>query len=133
MQAWCSEEMQDLRHDLQNFEFQKAGCDLCYKQLAIGNYNSSLIEKFNKYNISRDFTTLLPTVLEFEISNVCNYECIMCGGKWSSSIRKNREKLPPLISPYDENFIKQLDPILPNLQFANFLGGEPFAIQRILS
>jgi MoaA/NifB/PqqE/SkfB family radical SAM enzyme len=128
MQAWCSDAMQELRDNLQNLNFRKAGCELCYKQLAINNYNNSLIEKFNRYNIARVFTSMLPTVLEFEISNVCNYECIMCGGKWSSSIRKNREKLPPLISPYDEDFVKQLNPILPNLHFANFLGGEPFAI-----
>jgi MoaA/NifB/PqqE/SkfB family radical SAM enzyme len=50
----------------------------------------------------------------------------MCGGKWSSSIRKNRENLPPLKTPYDDEFIEQLKPFIPVMRVANFLGGEPF-------
>jgi sulfatase maturation enzyme AslB (radical SAM superfamily) len=64
--------------------------------------------------------------MEFEFGNICNFECIMCGGKWSSSIRKNREKLPPIISPYDDNFVNELVPFIKHLRLANFLGGEPF-------
>lgn len=69
-----------------------------------------------------------PKVFEFEISNLCNLECIMCNGYFSSAIRKNREKLPKLHSPYDDNFVEQLKPFLPHLTDAKFLGGEPFLI-----
>ena len=71
----------------------------------------------------------MPKVMEFEISNVCNLECSMCNGYWSSAIRANREKLPPLKSPYDEDFVKQLEAFIPHLQEAKFLGGEPFLIK----
>jgi hypothetical protein len=51
----------------------------------------------------------------------------MCGGKWSSSIRKNREKLPPLSTPYNDAFIDDIRPYARNLEVIKLLGGEPFA------
>lgn len=69
-----------------------------------------------------------PRCMEFELSNTCNLECAMCFGDFSSSIRKNREKRPPLESPYDAAFIDQLDAFLPHLWEAKFYGGEPFLI-----
>jgi MoaA/NifB/PqqE/SkfB family radical SAM enzyme len=71
-----------------------------------------------------------PAMLEFELSNTCNLECIMCGGEWSSAIRKNREKLPAIVSPYDQAFTEQLIQWIPGLKRANFLGGEPFLIHE---
>ena len=73
-----------------------------------------------------------PKVMEFELTNECNLECIMCNGMFSSSIRKNREKLPAIISPYDDRFIDQLDEFIPHLTDAKFLGGEPFMIEIYL-
>ena len=52
----------------------------------------------------------------------------MCGGKWSSAIRKNREGLPPLKNHYDKDFVKQIREFLPFLREARFIGGEPFLI-----
>ena len=52
----------------------------------------------------------------------------MCTGYFSSLIRKNREKLPSIPSPYEDTFVEQLVPFLPNLKDAKFLGGEPFLI-----
>jgi hypothetical protein len=50
----------------------------------------------------------------------------MCDGQFSSSIRHNREKLPPLQSPYNEDFVSELEEFLPHLKEARFFGGEPF-------
>ena len=69
-----------------------------------------------------------PKVLEFELSNQCNYECVMCNGKVSSSIRENRDKLPPIISPYGDKFVEELEEFIPHLKEAKFYGGEPFLI-----
>jgi organic radical activating enzyme len=57
----------------------------------------------------------------------------MCNGSFSSSIRKNREKLPPIISPYNEKFVDELEEFIPHLTDAKFLGGEPFMIDIYLS
>jgi len=69
-----------------------------------------------------------PTRMDFELSNTCNLECVMCNGYCSSSIRKNREKKAPLPYPYDDAFVAQLEEYIPHLQYAKFLGGEPFLI-----
>ena len=61
-------------------------------------------------------------------SRIPNLECIMCYGNFSSSIRKNREKLPSTPTVYDEKFLESLDPIIPDLKYVKFLGGEPFLI-----
>jgi MoaA/NifB/PqqE/SkfB family radical SAM enzyme len=73
-----------------------------------------------------------PRVMEFELSNECNLECVMCNGYFSSSIRKNREKLPASVSPYNDQFVDELDQFIPHLTDAKFLGGEPFMIDIYL-
>lgn len=69
-----------------------------------------------------------PRALEFELSNLCNLECAMCFGEFSSSIRKNRENLPALPMYYDEDFVQQLEIFIPHLREAKFFGGEPFLV-----
>jgi hypothetical protein len=70
----------------------------------------------------------MPMRLEFNIHNSCNLQCIMCHGFASSSIRTQREGLPAMANPYDEAFADQLEPFLPYVVEADFMGGEPFMI-----
>lgn len=72
--------------------------------------------------------TSFPRALEFELSNICNLECAMCFGEFSSLIRKNRDQLPALPMYYDDAFVDQLEPFLPHLWDAKFFGGEPFLV-----
>jgi MoaA/NifB/PqqE/SkfB family radical SAM enzyme len=110
------------------------GCDLCFHQLESRNFGGVLMRNFDRYGRDKKYRPEVdvstPRVLEFEISNTCNLECVMCGGKWSSSIRANREKLPPVKSPYDRAFVEQIDAFLPSIAAARFLGGEPLLIKR---
>jgi sulfatase maturation enzyme AslB (radical SAM superfamily) len=123
--AWFGKQMQDLRSALQNLNFNK-GCQICKKQLLTDNYNYSHLKDFDsKYNELG--IKPFPQIITLEISNICNYECIMCGGFWSSSIRKNREKLSPIKTPYDDTFIEELAFFIEKSKKINFLGGEPFA------
>ena len=145
-EAWNGRPMRELRKALVNNDLSK-GCEQCGKMLDEGNFESVLIRHFDDHAGLSEFLKkpavpkrffsrwknekpngLMPVMFEFELSNHCNLECIMCGGKWSSAIRKNREKLPPLKSPYDSEFVEQVREFLPNLSRANFLGGEPFLI-----
>ena len=73
-----------------------------------------------------------PSLMELELSNQCNLECIMCSGDLSSGIRKNREKKPPLPDIYDETFVEQLKAFIPHLTELRFNGGEPFAQKIVL-
>ena len=110
------------------------GCELCFHQLRNRNFGGALMRNFDQYSGDPNYRPTLdpssPRVLEFEIANTCNLECVMCTGYWSSSIRAHREKLPPLQSPYDELFVEQLEQYLPTVKGAKFLGGEPFLIER---
>lgn len=66
-----------------------------------------------------------PSMLELELSNQCNLACVMCHGRLSSRIRREREHLPPLDSPFDERFVEQVAELLPHLRELRFNGGEP--------
>lgn len=118
------------------------GCEICALQLNSRNfagvhashydYQSDhpakhLLKKSMAYLKTRHFVAY-PRVIEFELSNTCNLECIMCDGYFSSSIRKNREKLPPRKLVFDADFVTQLEPFIAHLTDAKFLGGEPFLI-----
>jgi MoaA/NifB/PqqE/SkfB family radical SAM enzyme len=109
------------------------GCDRCFDQLRSRNFSGALMRNFDRFSIGlpprRDGARVgLPLALEFELSNTCSLECVMCGGHWSSAIRAKREKLPPLPNPYDDRFVEQLDALLPSATMLRFLGGEPFLI-----
>jgi MoaA/NifB/PqqE/SkfB family radical SAM enzyme len=110
------------------------GCGLCFHQLRVGNFGGALMRQFDRFAVEEGYQprrdVSMPRVLEFEIANTCNLECVMCEGRWSSAIRANREGLPPLRSPYDDAFVEQLAPFLPSIRAAKFLGGEPFLISR---
>jgi MoaA/NifB/PqqE/SkfB family radical SAM enzyme len=113
---------------------EAAGCELCFHQLRSRNFGGTLMRSFDDLSHHAGYEPiaepLVPRLLEFEISNTCNLECIMCSGHFSSSIRANREKLPPMRSPYDRAFVDQLEKFLPTVAGARFLGGEPFLIER---
>lgn len=121
------------------------GCIECGNMIQAGNYQGVRARYYDEFAtnslsdkvsaITRKFTGgfAYPKVMEFELSNECNLECIMCNGSFSSSIRKNREKLPPIISPYNEKFVDELEEFIPHLTDAKFLGGEPFMIEIYLS
>jgi MoaA/NifB/PqqE/SkfB family radical SAM enzyme len=121
-EIWYGEKIKELRAALNNFDFSK-GCELCFNRIKEGALQNS---RLKGYDVQLD-TNIMPVMMEIEISTICNYECIMCGGKWSSSIRKNREKLPPLPTPYDEKFVDDIRPYARTLKYIKLLGGEPFA------
>lgn len=130
---WNSETARGFRKDfLENREVPT--CALCFHQLGSGNFAGTLMRNFDAFSTGHGYAANeimpYPRVLEFEIANTCNLECVMCDGRWSSAIRARREKLPPLRSPYDLEFVRQLEPFLPHIAHAKFLGGEPFLIRR---
>jgi MoaA/NifB/PqqE/SkfB family radical SAM enzyme len=121
--AWYNENRQNFINKLKKLDFS-IGCTLCKKQIIEDDIQNALFSDFD--SLENEISDEHPIVFNFDFGTICNYECIMCGGKWSSSIRKNREKLPPIKSPYDDSFVNQLEDFIPNLKFCNFLGGEPF-------
>lgn len=124
-EIWNGAEAETLRRHMLHNDLSY-GCRHCKYFFDKGKFTNLRPLVFDKYYKNTD--ALFPTVFEFELSNVCNLECQMCIGEVSSSIRKNRDKLPPIQSPYDDAFVSQLEKYIPYLKEAKFYGGEPFLI-----
>lgn len=135
-EIWKGEKTKELRAYIKAGDLS-GGCAGCKELINSGNYLGSKARSYDEFApktsllkkvFNSNSDVLSPKVLEFEISNSCNLECTMCNGYFSSAIRKNREHLPALKNPYDQNFVSQIAGFLPFLSEAKFLGGEPFLI-----
>ena len=128
---WFGDKAKQLRQYIRDRDLG-GGCQSCAHQMHSRNFTGqmSVFDHLarDRGKASED-ALAMPRQLEFSLTNTCNLECVMCGGNWSSLIRRNREKLPPLESPYDDGFVQQLDEFLPHLHSAKFFGGEPFLIR----
>ncbi len=135
-QMWFGEKAQELRNYIKEQDFNH-GCGLCANQINSFNFENSRLKGFDDYTDEETLkhkikqklgfkSATYPKCFEFEIDNICNLECVMCDGKFSSLIRKNRENLRPIISPYNDQFVEDVAKYIPYLQEAKFLGGEPF-------
>ncbi|MBS1618771.1 MAG: twitch domain-containing radical SAM protein [Bacteroidetes bacterium] len=124
-QIWQGEQARKLREHMMHNDLDY-GCRHCKFFFEKEKFSNLRPLVFDKYYQNTD--AVFPTVFEFELSNECNLECQMCSGEVSSSIRKNRDKLPPLPTPYDDAFVEQLTAYIPHLREAKFYGGEPFLI-----
>ncbi|MFN7824368.1 MAG: radical SAM protein [Pseudobdellovibrionaceae bacterium] len=123
-EIWFGQFFEDLRKDIQSLDL-KNGCGVCKKRIQDGVYPQVLARAYDIPYPNIKY----PQIMEFELSNLCNLACIMCKGSLSSKIRKEREQLDPLKSPYDDQFIEQLKEFIPHLKEARFNGGEPFLQQ----
>ena len=124
-EIWFGEKYQSLRKHLLQYDLTNK-CNVCLKNLQGGNYTSVLAKAYD-VNEPAEY----PSMMELELSNTCNLECVMCIGELSSSIRKNRERLPAMKNAYDDNFVEQLGEFIPHLKELRFNGGEPFLINEV--
>jgi radical SAM protein with 4Fe4S-binding SPASM domain len=120
---WFGEAFTKYRNNLTNGIFEK-DCRVCKQKIEADTW--PLAMAYDGFTVKE-----YPTLLELELSNQCNLECIMCEGRLSSGIRKNRDNLPPLPMIYDDSFVEQLKEFIPHLEELRFNGGEPFA-QKIV-
>lgn len=124
-EIWNGAEAKKLRDHMRHNDLSY-GCGHCRYFVEKGKFSSLKPLEFDKY--AESYRDDFPLVMEFELANTCNLECRMCSGEVSSSIRKNRDKQPPLPNPYDDAFFAQLREFIPHLREAKFYGGEPFLI-----
>jgi radical SAM protein with 4Fe4S-binding SPASM domain len=120
---WFGEKFTEYRNNLKEGIFNSE-CRVCKQKIEADTWPLALA--YDGFSVKE-----YPTLLELELSNQCNLECIMCEGRLSSGIRKNREKLPPMPAVYDDSFVEQLKEFIPHLEELRFNGGEPFA-QKIV-
>lgn len=123
-EVWQGKKLDNLRLHIAANDFS-LGCSYCFNNLNNKNFNTGGPCSYDDMPATDN---QFPALMEFQLSNQCNLECIMCSGEYSSKIRGNRENLPNYISPYDNNFVDQLNIFFPFLRKAYFTGGEPFII-----
>lgn len=122
-QIWNGEKLKELRDYLKHNDLS-SGCHVCKWDMEQKNFKEVKALHFDSLPVFANF----PSMMEFELDNTCNLECAMCSGEFSSTIRKNRECKPPIVSVYDNEFVEQLQPFIPHLKETRFSGGEPFLI-----
>jgi MoaA/NifB/PqqE/SkfB family radical SAM enzyme len=138
LSAWNGIKANELRTYI-NHKNLDGGCKLCQELIGSKNYLGSRAIAYDHFVLENSYQKVgeqfeltngnYPQILEFEVANTCNLACNMCNGYFSSTIRKKREKLDPLKTPYGTDFISQIKEILPFIKAAKFLGGEPFLIK----
>jgi MoaA/NifB/PqqE/SkfB family radical SAM enzyme len=140
-EIWNGPAAGELREALAKGDLSK-GCEKCWQQIQARDFaGSHALFYTERAEVMADRRVQLgmapeqgsasmtwPMKLEFNIHNACNLQCIMCHGLASSAIRTHREGLGALPNPYDDAFVDQLEPYLPHVVEADFLGGEPFLI-----
>jgi len=124
-ELWFGETGEKLRAYLEHNDLS-FGCRHCEYFLVNRAFTGLKAQVFDKYPDTR--RGQYPRVMEFDIINTCNLQCIMCNGDASSAIRREREKRPPVENRYDAGFVRQLEEFIPHLREAKFFGGEPFLI-----
>lgn len=123
-EIWKGVKHQQLMDSIKNFDLSN-GCQSCQQRIETEDYHRAAIY-FDTPKADNNFHLKKIT---FELSNLCNLECVMCNGELSSLIRKNVEKRAPLKLYSFDQLSEQLTIFIPNLQFVQFLGGEPLLIK----
>ncbi len=125
-EIWFGKKLKILREHIINNDFT-CGCEECKKNIKSRNFYSAGAWRYDYLSLKK---SKYPVSMDFQISNICNLECIMCNGEYSITVRQNRELKHPYNNPYGDNFIKQLEPFIPHLFEASFSGGESFIINQ---
>jgi MoaA/NifB/PqqE/SkfB family radical SAM enzyme len=123
---WFGERFRKFREGILNNNLTN-GCYDCENNILNKNYYGVGAARYD-YLAGIKQKLNYPVMMDFQLHNKCNLECIMCSGEYSSLIRSHRDLEPPLIEPWDNDFINQLDEFLPFLKAASFTGGEPLII-----
>lgn len=125
-EIWAGAAVELQRKALQVGDFS-LGCRACLDGVKARKLDALVLRMYDRFAPDNGG---MPAKMDFELFNTCNLECIMCRGEFSSSIRENRENLPPIDSPYGPAFFDEVEAYIPSLKSSTFLGGEPFLIRQ---
>lgn len=137
---WNSSYMNNLRQSFLNNE-QPKGCDACWQQENSGK-KSKRIESNEKFShrLERWERELLPpTYLDLKLGTVCNLKCRSCSTfssyKWEKDeIALHGETFNKDLHSYwineESNTWKEIEELIPYIEYIDFTGGEPFLIKK---
>jgi organic radical activating enzyme len=135
--------MENLRQQFRNNE-RPSGCENCWKEEDAGKVSKRMNSIYKMKNSLNGWNTdSEPTLkfIDFKLGNVCNLKCRICGS-WSSS-KWAQEELDYGPNPLAQKqlreggwpkknpaFFDDIQPILKDVEFFEFTGGEPFMIHN---
>jgi MoaA/NifB/PqqE/SkfB family radical SAM enzyme len=123
---WNNKHFKNLRKHIRNKNFSY-GCLDCHYNIVNQNINHIYASRYD--NVKSMMNTEHPSSLEFQISNHCNFRCVMCNEELSSAICQKNASDNCIENSYDEHFPESIIPILPYIKRFVFSGGEPFLIK----
>lgn len=135
-QAFESEYMQDLREQFLQGKKPKT-CAKCWALESAGGRSKRMISN-SKFGVDTAHKKI--KFLDLKLGNICNLKCRICGG-WSSSKWANEEiKQGNQIAKYwmkqgqwprqEIKLWQEIVELLPDIDYFEFTGGEPFLIQE---
>lgn len=128
-EIWRGERAERLRAAVAEGDLS-LGCGYCEWSGRAGGHDATYARRFDELPLPAAAEG--PTRLEIAPSNTCNLQCVMCNGEWSSSIRSQREGLPPLPKAYDDDVFAELERWLPGVVEVELFGGEPLLARESL-
>jgi MoaA/NifB/PqqE/SkfB family radical SAM enzyme len=138
-----SQYMNDLRSQFSRGE-RPTGCDNCWQEEDAGKISKRMNSIYKMKNSLQDWTPeTKPSLkfIDFKLGNVCNLKCRICGS-WSSSKWAQEEIAygpnPLAKKQLDEGqwpkrnpaFFEDIKPVLRDVEYFEFTGGEPFMIEN---
>ena len=127
LEIWRGEEMRRLRENFKRYCLEP-GCVHCIHQIETGHARETFAQQhFDQHPVTAEGWDY-PKRLIFRLNSTCNLACIMCDGQTSSRVRKERDGLPAYPSAYGEPFFRDMEEILPHVEYVEFYGGEPFLV-----
>ncbi len=134
--AFESDYMEDLRQQFLQGK-QPETCSKCWSLEDSGGTSKRMISN-SKFGLNTSHKQI--KFLDLKLGNICNLKCRICGG-WSSSKWANEEiKQGSDIAKYwikqgqwprqETKLWQEITEMLPNIDYFEFTGGEPFLIQE---
>jgi len=138
-----SEYMNNLRAQFQRGE-RPTGCSNCWQEEDAGKTSKRMNSIYKMKNSLQNWTPeTKPSLkfIDFKLGNVCNLKCRICGS-WSSSKWAQEEIAygpnPLAKKQLDEGqwpkrnpaFFEDIKPVLKDVEYFEFTGGEPFMIEN---
>jgi MoaA/NifB/PqqE/SkfB family radical SAM enzyme len=134
--AFESDYMEDLRQQFLQGK-QPETCSKCWSLEDSGGTSKRMISN-SKFGLNTSHKQI--KFLDLKLGNICNLKCRICGG-WSSSKWANEEiKQGSDIAKYwikqgqwprqETKLWQEITDMLPNIDYFEFTGGEPFLIQE---
>lgn len=124
-EIWQGENRKTLQQYFEKNDLSK-GCFKCADAIKSKNYNGL---PALSYDTTAKRNSEFPTRMEFEISNTCNLACTFCNSYFSTAYSKHYEGKNACHFEYPDDFVDQLLPFIPHLEYTKFSGGEPLLIK----